>query len=324
MEENQEIKKAESQKSQSPPFQDMVWIPGGTFTMGSDNHYPEEKPAVKVKVSGFWMDKYLVTNRQFKKFVDDTGYQTYAERPLDPSMYPGALPEMLIPGSLVFRKTAGPVDMRNIANWWHYVPGADWMHPEGPGSSLEGRWDYPVTHVSWEDVETYAEWISKDIPTEAEWEFAARGGLEGKVYEWGDEYAPDGKMMANTWQGQFPWQNFAIDGFEGTSPVGSFPANGYGLHDMTGNVWEWTSDWFSVKDPSLKFKSCCIPENPRGGMKEESYDRMQANIKIPRKVIKGGSHLCAPNYCVRYRPAARSAEMIDSATCHLGFRLIVR
>lgn len=323
---NEETKTADKETIDilKAPFSDMVWVPGGVFTMGSDKHYPEEKPAIRVKVDGFWMDKFTITNHQFRKFTGDTGYISFAERPLDPALYPGAIPEMLIPGSLVFNKTTGPVNMKDISNWWSYVSGANWQHPEGPTSNLDGRWDHPVVHISWEDVVAYAKWIGKEIPTEAEWEFACRGGLEGKTYEWGDELKPDGKLMANFWQGQFPWQNLAQDGYERTSPVGSFPANGYGLYDMTGNVWEWTSDWFSVKDPSLKFKACCIPDNPRGGLQEQSLDPSQPHITIPRKVIKGGSHLCAPNYCVRYRPAARSAEMVDSSTGHLGFRLIVR
>lgn len=297
-----------------------------TFALGKWHLAPSEEVtmAVNVRVDGFWMDRYLVTNRSFMEFVHVTGYVTLAERPLDPAMYPGISPELLQSGSLVFQKCAGPVDTRDISHWWTYIPGACWKHPEGPGSNLDGRWEHPVTHIAWEDVLAYAEWMEKEVPTEAEWEFACRGGLENKIYEWGDEYAPEGKMMANTWQGMFPWQNLALDGFEGTSPVASFPANGYGLYDMPGNVWEWTSDWFVMKDPSLKFKACCIPANPRGGEQEQSYDPSQPRIKIPRKVIKGGSHLCAENYCMRYRPAARSAEMIDSSTCHIGFRLIAR
>ncbi|HEY8402210.1 MAG TPA: formylglycine-generating enzyme family protein [Cytophagaceae bacterium] len=305
-------------------FPDMVWVPGGTFTMGSDLHYPEEGPAHKVNVNGFWMDKYPVTNRAFQKFVDATGYITVAERPLNPVDYPGASPEALVPGSLVFFNPGGRVDMRNIGNWWAYVPGACWKHPEGPASTIEARLDHPVVHVAWEDVEAYAKWKAKEIPTEAEWEYACRGGLEGKVYEWGDEMMPHGKMMANFWVGEFPWKNLSYHGFERTSYVGAFPPNGYGLHDMTGNVWEWTQDWFESNHIYDKKKACCIPANPRGGNIDRSYDPRQPQIRIPRKVLKGGSHLCAQNYCYRYRPAARHPQMIDSAASHIGFRCIIR
>lgn len=305
-------------------YPNMVWIPGGTFLMGSNNHYPEEAPVHTVQVDGFWMDKYPVTNARFQEFVEQTGYVTYAERPLDPAMYPGADPAMLIPGSMVFRKARHRVDLRNIANWWQYVPGADWRHPYGPGSSIEGKDLYPVVHVAWEDVEAYAQWAGKAIPTEAEWEFAARGGLDGKVFAWGDEPTPKGRMMANFWQGEFPWQNLKKDGYEGTSPVKAFPPNAYGVYDMIGNVWEWTADWFRSRHPDNAQKACCIPQNPRGGPREMSYDAAQPHIRIPRKVLKGGSHLCAPNYCFRYRPAARSPQMIDSGSCHIGFRCVVR
>ena len=228
----------------SEPFENMVWIPGGTFLMGSDQHYPEESPVHKETVDGFWMDQYLVTNADFARFVDATHYLTVAERVPDAAQYPGALPHMLVAGSVVFRQPSQRVDLRNHYNWWTYVPGASWRHPIGPESSLAGLEDHPVVHVAYEDVEAYATWAGKEIPTEAEWEFAARGGLEGAVYTWGNEFAPDGKMMANTWQGEFPIQNLLVDGFERTSPVGSFPANGYGLCDMAGNVWEWTRDWY--------------------------------------------------------------------------------
>ncbi len=302
----------------------MVWIPGGTFSMGSDKHYQEEAPVHIVKVDGFFMDTHTVSNRDFRKFVEETNYLTYAERPLNPNDYPGALPEMLVPGSLVFQKAKQPVDLRNYANWWDYIPHANWKQPYGPGSSIEGKDDYPVTQVSWEDVEAYAKWAGKEIPTEAEWEFAARGGLEKKEFAWGDEVTPGGKFMANYWQGEFPWQNLMLDGHEGLAPFGYYPANGYGLFDMTGNVWEWTADWYRDKHPENPQKACCIPQNPRGGFMENSYDPRQPNIKIPRKVLKGGSHLCAINYCYRYRPAARIPQMIDSAACHLGFRCVKR
>ncbi|WP_416669500.1 formylglycine-generating enzyme family protein [Egbenema bharatensis] len=312
------------EKDTSPgrtPAKDMVWIPGGTFQMGSDHHYPEEAPAHQVTVSGFWMDKYTVTNEQFQKFVKVTGYITVAERAPNPADYPGADPELLVPASLVFQKPTQRVDMRDICNWWQYLPGADWRHPEGKGSSIKGREKHPVVHVAYEDVEAYAKWIGKQLPTEAEWEFAARGGLEGADYVWGDELYPKGKMMANTWQGEFPLQNLLTDGYERTAPVDAYAANDYGLYNMAGNVWEWTADWYHARHLP---KTCCGSMNPKGGAMEQSYDPNLPAIKIPRKVLKGGSYLCAPSYCMRYRPAARIAQPIDTSTCHVGFRLIVR
>lgn len=306
------------------PEPGMVWIPGGPFLMGSDRHYPEEAPAHHVSVDGFWMDRYPVTNAQFRRFVSATGCVTVAERPLDARLYPDAAPEALVPGSLVFRKTSGPVDLRDYRNWWAFVPGAQWRCPAGPGSSISGKAQYPVVHIAYEDAEAYAAWAGKTLPTEAEWEFAARGGLEGAVYVWGDEFAPGGTMMANTWQGEFPWQNLKADGYEGTSPVGSFPANGYGLYDMAGNAWEWTVDWWASRHLDEAAHPCCAPVNPRGGTPEGSRDSAIPASPIPRKVIKGGSHLCAPSYCLRYRPAARSPEAVDSATNHLGFCCIAR
>ena len=300
----------------------MAWIPGGTFLMGSDNHYPEEAPAHKVAVDGFWMDICAVTNREFTRFVKETGYVTSAERPVNPADYPGALPDMLAPSSVVFRKADGPVDLRNVHNWWTYVQGADWRHPQGPESSIEGLDDHPVVHVAYEDAEAYAAWAQRELPTEAEWEFAARGGIDGADYVWGDELTPGGRYLANFWQGEFPWQNLGEDGFDGTSPVTAFPPNGYGLHDMAGNVWQWTTDWFS--EHSRIDRPCCTMANPRGAKREESLDPTQPLIKIPRKVMKGGSHLCAPNYCRRYRPAARMAQPVDTSTSHLGFRCIAR
>jgi formylglycine-generating enzyme required for sulfatase activity len=249
---------------------------------------------------------------------------TSAELPADPAQFPDAKPEMLVPSSVVFRKTDGPVDLRNPYNWWTFVPGADWRHPRGRGSSLQGLWQHPVVHVSYADVEAYAAWAGKALPTEAEWEYAARGGLDGAIFAWGDEFAPGGQMMANTWQGEFPWQNLLTDGYEGTSPVGSFPANGYGLYDVTGNVWEWTEDSFSPRHPADAADACCIPRNPRITTSHQVRPAAEPGSHLPRRVIKGGSHLCAPNYCLRYRPAARQAQAIDSAASHLGFRCIVR
>ena len=299
----------------------MVWIAGGSFVMGCDIAYPEEAPAHQVTVDGFWIDKYTVTNEEFGRFVDATGYVTTAERIPKAEDYPGALPEMLVAASVVFQKSNQPVDLRNHYNWWTYVPGADWRHPEGPKSSIKDRAQHPVVHVSYEDAEAYAKWIGKDLPTEAEWEFAARGGMDGAMYAWGEEMNPGRKQMANTWQGEFPWQNLREDGYEGVAPVGQFPANGYGVYDMIGNVWEWTTDWYAARHPATK--GCCSGDVPKGN-REASYDPAQPEIKIPRKVMKGGSYLCAPNYCRRYRPAARMAQAVDTSTCHLGIRLIRR
>jgi formylglycine-generating enzyme required for sulfatase activity len=249
---------------------------------------------------------------------------TVAERPPDPADYPDADPALLVPGSLVFQRTSGPVDLRDYRNWWAYVPGADWRHPGGPGSDTRGRERHPVTQVAYCDAEAYAAWAGKELPTEAEWEYAARGGLDRAVYAWGDEFAPGGRMMANTWQGQFPWQNLLTDGFAGTSPAGSFPANGYGLQDMTGNVWEWTSDFFTPRHTSPAPGGCCAPQNPRVSSPPPGVVIAGPGSHLPRKVIKGGSHLCAPSYCLRYRPAARQSETLETATGHLGFRCVVR
>jgi len=308
----------------TPSRKNMSWVPGGTFLMGSNDFYPEERPVRRVAVDGFWMDEHPVTNAEFRRFVKATGYTTVAERPLDPAEYPDADRSLLVPGSLVFRKSRGPVDLHDVGNWWAYVPGAKWRRPEGPGSNLGGRERHPVVHVSHEDAEAYARWAGKELPTEAEWEFAARGGLDSATYAWGDEFAPRGKMMANTWQGRFPWENLKTDRYEGTSPVKAYAPNGYGLYDATGNVWEWTSDYFSTQAPGEARKSCCVPTNPRVDSPQGSYAEGQPGAHIPRRVIKGGSHLCAPNYCLRYRPAARQGEAVDTPTTHLGFRCIVR
>jgi sulfatase modifying factor 1 len=306
------------------PEPDMVRIPGGTFRMGSDKHYPEEAPLHHVTVNDFWMDRTPVTNRQFKEFVKTTGHVTLAESPPDPKDYPGALPHMLYAGSLVFSPPARQVDLHDWSQWWTFLKGADWRHPYGPKSHVDNLDNHPVVHVAYRDAEAYAKWAGKDLPSEAEWEFAARGGIDGAEFAWGDEFMPNGQHMANTWQGEFPRQNLCEDGFDRTSPVVAFPPNGYGLHDMIGNVWEWTTDWYSAKHEADAQKTCCIPKNPRGGSEAASYDARLPNIKIPRKVLKGGSHLCAPNYCRRYRPAARHAEPIDTSTSHVGFRCISR
>jgi formylglycine-generating enzyme required for sulfatase activity len=302
----------------------MIRVPGGTFQMGSDRHYPEEAPVHRVTVDGFWIDCTPVTNRDFKRFVEATGYVTFAEVAPDPKDYPGALPHMLKAGSLVFTPPDHPVDLRNFANWWAFKFGANWRRPYGKGSSIRGLDDHPVVHIAYRDAQAYAQWAGKELPTEAEWEFAARGGLDGAEFAWGDELMPGGRRMANTWQGLFPHQNLAQDGFERTSSVKAFPPNGYGLYDMIGNVWEWTTDWYAPKHEADAPKACCIPENPRGGSEAGSYDSCQPQIRIPRRVVKGGSHLCAPNYCRRYRPAARHAQPIDTSMSHVGFRCIIR
>jgi formylglycine-generating enzyme len=303
---------------------DMVWISGGTFLMGSDRHYAEEAPVHRVTVDGFWIDRAPVTNRQFRNFVRATGHVTYAEIVPDPKDYPGALPHMLKAGSLVFNPPKYPIDLRDWSQWWTFTFGANWKRPYGRGSSISGVEDHPVVHVAYSDAVAYAKWAGKDLPTEAEWEFAARGGLDGAEFAWGDELTPGGSQMANTWQGAFPHENLKHDGYERTSPVTAFPANGYGVYDMIGNVWEWTSDWYSPKHEADAPKACCIPVNPRGGREDASYDGCMPEIRIPRKVLKGGSHLCAPNYCRRYRPAARHPEPVDTSTSHVGFRCIIR
>ena len=301
----------------------MTWIPGGAFQMGSARFYPEERPVHRATVPGFWIDSHPVTVEQFRRFVKATGYVTIAERPLRPADYPGADPALLVPGSLVFHRTPGPVDLSDYRNWWSYVPGACWRRPEGPGSDCRRRERHPVTHIAYPDAQAYAAWAGKELPTEAEWEYAARGGLDGAIFAWGDEFAPGGVMMANTWQGQFPWQNLLTDRYEGTSPVGAFPPNEYGLYDMTGNVWEWTCDYFAPRHRGEPPSACCAPSGPRDGP-ETGRPTAEGGTGFRRMVIKGGSHLCAPNYCLRYRPAARQGETEDSATCHLGFRCVLR
>jgi formylglycine-generating enzyme required for sulfatase activity len=302
----------------------LVWIPGKTFTMGSDKHYAEEAPAHPVKVDGFWIDQTPVTNRQFGEFVKATGYVTLAEKAPDPNDYPGALPHMLRAGSLMFDPPIRPVTGPDITQWWTFKFGADWRHPYGRRSDIRGKFEHPVVHIAWCDARAYADWAGKDLPTEAEWELAARGGLDDAEFAWGDELMPDGRLMANTWQGIFPHHNLRSQGDDRTSPVRSFPPNGYGVYDMIGNVWEWTGDFWSTRHPEPAAKACCIPVNPRGGAMDASYDPAQPAIRIPRRVLKGGSHLCAPNYCRRYRPAARHAEPEDTSTSHVGFRCVKR
>ena len=304
----------------------MRHLAGGSFAMGSRLFYPEEAPVRQVRIDPFRIDVAPVTNRDFAAFVAETGHVTLAEVAPDPADYPDMPLEMARAGSLVFQRTAGPVELADVTQWWDFRFGADWRHPLGSGSTIEGLEDHPVVHIAFADAQAYAAWAGKSLPTEAEWEYAARGGLEGAEFAWGDELAPDGRMLANYWQGQFPFANQLLDGWERTSPVGSYPANGHGLFDMIGNVWEWTADWWS--QPLVmkkKFKgACCVPANPRGGRERDSIDPQAPQLPTARKVLKGGSHLCAPNYCQRYRPAARHAQPIDSATSHIGFRCVIR
>lgn len=292
--------------------------------MGSNRHYPEEAPEHRVTVSSFWIDLTPVTNRQFRAFVDVTGYITVAEQSPDPKDYPGALPHMLNPGSLVFTPPRHRVALQDWSQWWRFELGASWRRPYGAKRGKTAPDQHPVVHIAYQDAEAYAHWAGKQLPTEAEWEYAARGGLDGAEYAWGEEFTPGGRHMANTWQGAFPQENLAQDGYTRTSPVQAFPPNGYGLFDMIGNVWEWTSDWYSAVHQANADSPCCIPQNPRGARQEDSYDTCASPMRIPRKVVKGGSHLCAPNYCRRYRPAARHAQPVDSGMSHLGFRCVVR
>jgi len=302
-------------------FPGMERIAAGSFMMGSDLHYPEEAPAHRITVDEFFIDRYAVTNAEFARFVAATGYVTFAERAPKPEDYPGAAPELLVPGSVVFQKPKQRVDTSDIYNWWAYITGANWRHPTGPQSSIEGLEYHPVVHIAFEDAQAYAAWAGKSLPTEAEWEFAARGGLEGATYAWGSEFMPGGRSMANTWHGEFPNENLSPSGYAGTVPGASYPPNGYGLFDMIGNCWEWTSDWY--QEHARAGSNCCSVSNPRGGLRESSINPSDP-VPIPRKVMKGGSYLCAPNYCQRYRPAARMAQPVDTATCHLGFRCVVR
>jgi formylglycine-generating enzyme len=302
----------------------MHFIPGGSFLMGSDIHYPEEAPARRVAVDGFWIDEVPVTNREFATFVEKTGYVTVAERAPDPAAYPGIRPEMIRAGSLLFIQPERPVPLTDSYAWWTFSFGASWRHPQGPQSTTAGRDDHPVVHVAYADAEAYAHWAEKSLPTEAEWEYAARGGLEGKPYAWGDEWEPGGRMQANYWQGTFPWERLRSEGSAGTSAARTYAPNGYGLYDMIGNVWEWTSDWYAQPPTKVPGAACCIPRNPRGGDESKSYDPCMPEIRVGRKVLKGGSHLCAPNYCRRYRPAARYAQPIDTSASHVGFRCVRR
>jgi formylglycine-generating enzyme required for sulfatase activity len=292
---------------------DMVWVPGGAFRMG-DAFFGDAQPVHAVRVDGFWMDRHEVTNEEFARFVAATGYVTLAERKPDPKTLPPDAPaEGFQAGSIVFTPPDQDVDLNDVRQWWRYVPGANWRHPEGPGSDLKGREQHPVVHTCWYDAMAYAKWAGKRLPTEAEWEFAARGGLDQKPYCWGDDLKPGGKWMANVWQGRFPSQNTKEDGFERTAPVGSFPANGYGLYDMAGNVWEWCLDWYRPD-----YYEHSPRDNPRGP--DASFDPQEPGT--PKRVQRGGSFLCSDQYCVRYRPGGRGKGGVDSAQSHLGFRCI--
>ncbi|HKJ57147.1 MAG TPA: formylglycine-generating enzyme family protein [Nitriliruptoraceae bacterium] len=303
----------------APAGSDLVTIPAGEFTMGDDRGQPEERPAHRVVVSGFAIERHPVTNAQFAAFVADTGYVTVAQRPLDPAEFPGAPIENLQPGSMVFTPTPGPVDLRHLNQWWTWLPGASWAAPDGPDSAWQDRSDHPVVHVAHEDAQAYAAWIGRSLPTEAQWERAARAGHDGRHFGWGDEPTPAGVRQAKYWEGAFPWRNEASDGFERTAPVGTYPPNDWGLVDMAGNVWEWTQDWYADDHDS---GGCCVPRDPRGPAVEGSYDRRQPQFRIPRKVIKGGSFLCADEYCQRYRPGARRPQMVDTGMSHIGFRCV--
>jgi formylglycine-generating enzyme len=325
------VGKPTNQSSAAAPAGDhpgMVWIAGGEFLMGNDlpDARPDEHPAHRVRVPGFWIDQTEVTNAQFQKFVEATGYVTTAEQAPDlaeimsqvPPGTPEPPPESLVPGSLVFTPTEKPVPLDDVGQWWNWTAGADWRHPEGPESTIEGRENHPVVQVSWDDAQAYATWAGKRLPTEAEWEFAARGGLKGKPFVWGDEPVSESKPQANIWQGVFPSKNLVRDGYERTAPVKSFPPNGFGLYDMAGNVWEWCSDWYAVDTyPNRAEKG--IADDPPGPPK--SFDPRQP--RMPQRVQRGGSFLCNASYCSSYRPSARMGCSPDTGMSHVGFRCVV-
>jgi len=305
----------------------MVWIPGGEFSMGcvdprglphgGHDAMPDARPIHRVRVDGFWMDATEVTNRRFAEFVAATGYVTLAEKPPRPEDFPGAAPESLVAGSIVFSPPDREVPLDDHLQWWSYVAGADWRHPTGPDSSIVGREDHPVVHVAYADAEAFARWAGLRLPTEAEWECAARGGRAGAIYPWGDEFRPAGRWMANTWQGRFPVQDTAEDGFAGIAPVGRYPANPYGLHDMSGNVWEWCRDWYRP-DTYARDARGGVAANPQGPA--DSFDPREPGQ--PKRVQRGGSFLCSEQYCSRYIVGTRGKGEISSATNHTGFRCV--
>jgi formylglycine-generating enzyme required for sulfatase activity len=305
----------------------MVWIPGGEFSMGAAESpdmnmvgmqaTTDSRPIHRVYVDGFWMDRTEVTNEEFAKFVEATGYVTMAERAPRIEDFPGAPPENLVAGSTVFTPTPGPVPLNNMFQWWRYQTGANWRHPEGPQTSIKGREKHPVVHVAYEDAAAYCTWAGGRLPTEAEFERAARGGLDRKKYGWGDEFRPDGKWRANTWQGHFPNQNSGDDGFVGTAPVASFPPNDFGLYDLAGNVWEWCSDWYRP-DYYQKLAAAGVPRNPPGPA--DSFDPQEPGVK--KRVNRGGSYLCSDEYCSRYVLGSRGKGDVDTGTSNLGFRCV--
>jgi formylglycine-generating enzyme required for sulfatase activity len=306
----------------------MVMIPGGEFIMGTNDaeSYEHERPAHRVRVKGFLMDETEITNAQFREFVDATGYVTVAGRKpsweeLSKQLPPGTprpADSILVAGSVVFRAPSAPVMLNDYSQWWKWEKGVSWQHPEGAGSDLDGKWDHPVVHIAYEDAEAFAKWKNKRLPTEAEWEFASRGGRVQQTYSWGSEVTPEGKFMANTFQGSFPVRNLIEDGFEATAPVRTFPANEYGLYDMIGNVWEWTSDWYDATYFQMLAKTNAVSDDPQGP--ERTYDPLDPYAM--KRVTKGGSFLCASNYCVNYRPSARQATSFDSGQSHIGFRCV--
>ncbi|MGZ6039275.1 MAG: SUMF1/EgtB/PvdO family nonheme iron enzyme [Phenylobacterium sp.] len=302
-------------------FAGMRLLRGGTFRMGCEDFYADEGPVRDATVGDFWIDEVPVTNAAFARFVAATGYVTFAEIPPDPRDYPGMAPEMAHAGSLVFMPPAGTVDLNGPPIWWRFEFGADWKKPLGPNGP-DALPDHPVAHIAYADAAAYAQWARKQLPSEAEWEYAARGGLDGAAYAWGDELEPGGVSLAKTWQGVFPHENRAPAGLERTAPVRSYPPNGFGLYDMIGNVWEWTADWYA--QAPMTGASCCGKPRSEALARAESCDPASPVAGIPRRVAKGGSHLCAPNYCKRYRPAARWPQPIDTTTSHMGFRCVVR
>lgn len=303
-----------SKDAPGPAPEGMVWIAPGKFWMGADDpSQPDSKPVHEVEIDGFWIDATEVTNRQFAEFVKATGYKTVAEIAPKAEDYPGADPKLLVPGSVVFTPPEGEVPLDNFLQWWRWQPGAQWRHPEGPGSSIDDRMDHPVVHIAYEDALAYCKWAGKRLPTEAEWEKAARGGLQQKRFVWGEELNPDGKWMSNNWQGGFPHANSKQDGFIATAPVKSYPPNAFGLYDMSANVWEWCSDWY--RPDAYRHHE---PKNPKGPA--DSFDPQEPGV--PKRVQRGGSFLCSDLYCVRYLPSARGKGAIDSGTNHIGFRCV--